>query len=121
MQNLAKEFSVNEIDKLSEAIHESGQSLDSQETISENNLFPEINEDETRKNLRIPFNELQTSAGFSGNSDFLDKKCYLESSESDCYSSDSNDINSPTGYDNYPQMEKKRKNVRSVFSFRQFR
>ena len=96
MQNLAKEFSVNEIDKLSEAIHESGQSLDSQETISENNLFPEINEDETRKNLRIPFNELQTSAGFSGNSDFLDKKCYLESSESDCYSSDSNDINSPT-------------------------
>ena len=115
MQNLAKDFSVNEIDKMSEAILESGQSSDSQDTISENNLFPEINEDETSKNL--PFDELQTSTGFSGNPDFLDSKCYLESSESDYYSTDSNDINSPTGYDN-SQVEK---NVRSVFSFRQFR
>ena len=40
---------------------------------------------------------------------FFNSKCYLESSESDCYSSDSNDLNSPTIFDNNPQMEKKRK------------
>ena len=62
---------------------------------------------ETSKNL--PPDELQTSTGFSGNPDFLDSKCYLESSESDCNSSDSDYINSPTHYDNNPQMEKKRK------------
>ena len=82
MQNLAKDFSdfteirnreqivwswfsmpiysVNEIDKLSEAIHESWQSSDSQETISENNVFPEINEDETSKNyLLMNYKHLQ--------------------------------------------------------------
>ena len=92
---------------MSEAIHESGQSSDPQETISDNSLVPEILENETCKNLTL--DELQTFIGFSGNPDFLDLKCYLESSKSDCYSSDSNDINSPAICDNNPQMKKKRK------------
>ena len=82
---------------MAKAIFESGQSSDSQETISDNSLLQEIDEPD----------ELQTSKGFSGNPDFLDSKCYLESSKSDC--SDSDYINSPTRYDNNPQMEKKRK------------
>ena len=98
---------------MAEVIFESGQSPDSQETISDNSLLPEIDEIETSKNL--PPDELQTSTGFSGNLDFLDSKCYLQSSESDCYSSDSNDINRPMIYDNNPQMEKKRK-ISETFS-----
>ena len=43
---------------MSDAIHESGQSFDSQETISDNSLFPEIYENETSKNLT--HDELQT-------------------------------------------------------------
>ena len=58
-----------------------------QETISDNSLFPEICENETSKNLTL--DELHTSTGFSGNLEIMDTKCYLESSESDCYSCDS--------------------------------
>jgi len=50
---------------MSEAILESGQSPDPQETISDYSLLPEIDDNETSKNL-LP-DELQTSTGFSGN------------------------------------------------------
>ena len=63
---------------MSDAIHESGQSFDSQETISDNSLFPEIYENETSKNLTL--DELQTSTGFSAILEIMDTKCYLESS-----------------------------------------
>ena len=92
---------------MSDAGREPGQSPDSQETISDNNLAPEIAEKEISKNL-LP-DDLQTSKGFSGNPDLSDSNCYLESSESDCHSSDSDYISSPTSYDNNPQTEKKRK------------
>ena len=78
---------VKKVDIMSDAIRERGQSPDSQETISDNNLSLEIDEKEISKNLHL--DELQTSKGFSGNPDLLDSKCYLESSESDCHSSES--------------------------------
>ena len=53
--------------------------------------------------------------GFSGNLELSDSKCYLESSESVCLSSDSDYISSPTSYDNNPQTEKKR-NLSGNFS-----
>ena len=49
---------------MSEAILESGQSPDSQETISDYSLLPEIDDNETSKN-QLP-DELQTSTVFSG-------------------------------------------------------
>ena len=61
---------------MSDAIHESGQSFDSQKTISDNSLFPEMYENETSKTLTI--DELQTSTGFSGNLEIIHTKCYLE-------------------------------------------
>ena len=99
---------------MSDAVRERGQSPDSQETISDNNLSPEIDEKEISKNL--PLDELQRSKGFSGNLDLLDSKCYLESSESDCHSSDSDYISSPTSYDYNPQAEKG-ENCRERFQF----
>ena len=64
-KNPAEDPSVNKMDTMSEAILESGQSPDSQETISDTSLLPEIDEIETSKPL--PPDELQTSTGFSGN------------------------------------------------------
>ena len=77
-KNPAEDLSVNKIDTMAEVIFESGQSPDSQETISDNSLLQEKDKPD----------ELQTSKGCSENSDFLDSKCYLESSESDCSDSD---------------------------------
>ena len=68
------------MDIMSDAGREHGQSPDSQETISDNNLAPEIDEKEISKSL-LPV-ELQTSKGFSGNQNISDSNCYLESSES---------------------------------------
>ena len=64
-KNPAEVSSVNKFDIMSEAGREPGQSPDSQETISENNLAPEIDEKEISKNLHP--DELQTSKGFFGN------------------------------------------------------
>ena len=50
-KNPAKDFSVNKIDTMSEAIQESGQSPDSQETISDYSLLPEIDDNETSKSF----------------------------------------------------------------------
>ena len=76
-KNPAEDFSFKKIDTMSDAIHESGQSFDSQETISDNSLFPEIYENETPKNF--DHDELQkASTGFSGNLEIMDAKSYLE-------------------------------------------
>jgi hypothetical protein len=68
MQNPAEDPSVNKIDTMSEEIFESGQSPDSQETISDYSLLPDIDDNETSKNL-LP-DKLQTSTGFFWKSGF---------------------------------------------------
>ena len=63
------------MDSLSEVTHESGHSFDSQETISDNSLFPEIYENETPKDFD---HDKVSSTGFSGNLEIMDTKIYLE-------------------------------------------
>ena len=66
----------------SEITHESGQTFDSQETISDNEMYSNVYVNETPKNSA---NEelLRPSASFLGDLEHMNTKSYLESHESD--------------------------------------
>ena len=79
-----KDFPREIVEKSSEITHESGQTFDSQETISDGGIYSEFNVNETPKNIACQ-ELLRPSASFPGNLDPVNTKSYLESCESDIF------------------------------------
>ena len=106
-KNTAAISSAFQSDILSDTGREPGQSPDSQETISDDMLSPETNVTRISKNLHP--DDLHASKGVSEVQDLLVSGHYLESSESDYHSSESEYINSPTKLKISPQTVQSRK------------
>ena len=92
----------------SEITHESGQTVHSQETISDNEMHLKVYVNETPLNSA---NEklLRPAASFLGDLEPMNTSSYLESRESDFYSSDSNVSSSPAIFDSILHVKKKSK------------
>ena len=114
------DISHENVEIRSEITHESGHTVDSQETISDKELYSEFYENDTPKNFDQ--DELQKpSTGFPGNLELVNTKCCLESCELDVYSSDSNVFSSPAIFDSRSQLKKKQKYLKPPNLFRGLR